>query len=230
MSDIRVLIVEDDPMVMDIHKRFVLSIPGFELVGLGANGMDGLKVLEQRSVDLVILDIYMPELDGLETLHEIRRRRRNVDVIVVSAAHETDTVRDVMRFGAFDYIVKPFTYERFKEAMEGYLLYWAQKGDLDQGAIDRIMRRGSREKRDRCLPKGLGSVQLDRVRSILMGEDGALSADEVAVRAGVSRVTARRYLEYLVSINRAAVEPLHRDVGRPVNLYRLLDAKGGDCS
>lgn len=156
MDDLKVLIVEDDPMVMDIHKRFTMSIPGFTLVGLACNGKEALKVLDQREVDLVILDIFMPELDGIDTLHQIRRNRKNVDTIVISAAHEMETVKKVMRFGAFDFIVKPFTYERFKQALESYRSFCqSEEKDMDQKSIDRLLRHGSGGKHIRNLPKGL---------------------------------------------------------------------------
>lgn len=222
MNPIRLMIVEDDPMVMDIHRRFVQSFSGFTVEATAQNGKEALETLNETDIDLVIMDIYMAELDGLETLRRIRQDRRDLDVIVVSAAHEIDTVREVMRLGAFDYVVKPFTYERLSQAMEGYRTYLKKKGELDQRDIDSIMRREARRTRDGCLPKGLSAIQLEKVLSCLNESDLGLSADEVAAITGVSRVTARRYLEHLVSIGQASVDQEHRSVGRPINLYRII--------
>ncbi len=222
MNPIRLMIVEDDPMVMDIHRRFVQSFSGFSVEVTAKSGKEALEALNKTDIDLVILDIYMPELDGLETLRRIRQDRRDLDVIVVSAAHEIDTVREVMRLGAFDYVVKPFTYERLSQAMEGYRTYLKKRGDLDQRDIDSIMRREAQTTRDGCLPKGLSARQLEKVIACLREADDGLAADDVAGITGVSRVTARRYLEYLVSINQASVDQEHRSVGRPINLYRII--------
>ena len=224
MNELKVLIVEDDPMVMDIHKRFTLSIPGFSVIGLASNGKEALKVLDQREVDLIILDIFMPELDGIDMLHLIRRNRRNVDTIVISAAHEMEILKRVMRFGAFDFIVKPFTYERFKQALQSYReFYYNEAKEMDQNSIDRIMGHRSDMKGSGKLPKGLSPRQLDNIIAIIENSPAKLlSAEEVAKEAGISRVTARRYLEYLVSIDRAVLEPLYHNVGRPLNRYGLL--------
>ncbi|KUK58322.1 MAG: Transcriptional regulatory protein [Synergistales bacterium 53_16] len=223
---IRVLVVDDDPTVVEIHCRFVMSIEGYTLAGSSTNGLDALRRIESTPVDLVILDIYMPELDGVETIHEIRRSERNVDVIVVSASHEVETFTEVSRAGAFDYIVKPFTYDRFRAALESYRSFrrtvLSARGHLSQQDIDAIMNR--RREKTRCsnLPKGLSPIKLKHIIEILRQQKKPLSADEAAALAGVSRVTARRYLEYLVSSGEAVIEPFYKDIGRPVNLYRLI--------
>ncbi len=227
MNDpVRVLVVDDDPTVVEIHSRFVLSIDGFTLAGSSTNGRDALTLLEKTQVDLVILDIFMPELDGLETIHEIRGTGKNVDVIVVSASHEVETFTEVTRAGAFDYIVKPFTYERFRAAMESYKAFkktvTTSRGLLSQQDIDNIMTRRRKETRRSDLPKGLSPAKLKQIVEILRKEENLLSADETARLAGVSRVTARRYLEHLVICGEAVIEPLYKDIGRPVNRYRLI--------
>jgi two-component system response regulator DctR len=226
MDSVSVLIVEDDPMVMEIHKRFVLSSKGYSIAGTVGDGLSAISFLEknENTVDLVILDIFMPELDGVETLRKIRQTRKNVDVIIVSAAHEADTVRKVIRHGAFDYIVKPFTYERFRKAMEAFRVYHCRAipDNLSQDDIDSILSMRRNGRKSAGLPKGLCSGKLDRIRAIMKSGENSLSADEMAELAGVSRVTARRYLEYLVSSGIAVVEQCYGEVGRPVNRYRLI--------
>jgi two-component system response regulator DctR len=223
---IRVLVVDDDPTVVEIHSRFVLSIDGFALAGSCTNGLNALKRLTTTPVDLVILDIFMPELDGVATIHEIRSSGKNVDVIVVSASHEVETFTEVTRAGAFDYIVKPFTYERFRAALESYKSFKKTvsraKKQLSQQDIDAIMARRREETHRYDLPKGLSPVKLKQIVEILRKEANPLSADETACLAGVSRVTARRYLEHLVACGEAVIEPLYKEIGRPVNRYRLI--------
>lgn len=226
MAHVSVLVVEDDPMVMEIHKRFILSTEGYSVAGTASDGVEAFRFLEENedAVDLVILDIFMPEMDGIETLRKIRQTRKNVDIIIVSAAHESETVKRVLRHGAFDYIVKPFTYERFSKALRSFQEYHA-KGmtvDLSQEEIDSIFSMRKDNDKGRILPKGLNSRKLDRIEQIMRRQPVPLSADDMAELAGVSRVTARRYLEYLVSTGRSVVEQDYREVGRPVNKYRLL--------
>jgi len=223
---INVLIVEDDPTVMEIHSRFITSMEGFAIAGSSTNGRDALDIIGRRDIDLLILDIFMPELDGIATMHEIRERQENVDIIVVSASHESETFQEIMRSGAFDYIVKPFTYKRFKSALESYRQFreklHSSERELSQEEIDSMMAHRHYARSRSQLPKGLSASKLQDIISLLKQEKHTLSAEEAATLTGVSRVTARRYLEYLVSTGQAVVEPLYREVGRPVNKYRLL--------
>ena len=226
MKPVSVLIVEDDPMVMEIHKRFVLSTEGYSIAGTACDGLQAIRYLEDKeaAVDLVILDIFMPELDGIETLRKIRQARKNVDIIMVSAAHESETIKKVIRYGAFDYIVKPFTYERFRRSLDSFRAYHhkAMSSALSQEEIDSIFSMRREVENRRALPKGLNSRKLDRIMELMKKKGVPLSADETAELAGVSRVTARRYLEYIVSTGKGVVEPSYREVGRPVNKYKLL--------
>lgn len=223
MADkIRAFIVEDDPMVADILKKFVSTMKNFVVVGHASNGERALEDLQKTHVDLVFLDIFMPEMDGLKLLKELRSREIPVDIIVISAAQETDTVNQVIRAGAFDYIIKPFLFERLKSSLETYQEYREKllkgKDSVSQNDVDGlfILRRS---KKHGCLPKGLNISTLERVEALLEESAHPLSAEETAKALGVSRVTARRYLEYLVDQGRAVVERSYGEVGRPVNTY-----------
>ncbi len=223
--EIHVLIAEDDPMVAEIYRKFLTSIKGFCVAGQAPDGKTALKMLRERPVDLVILDIFMPELNGIETLKTIRARGEGVDVIVISAAQEIETVNDVIRAGAFDYIVKPFVFERFRSALESYRVFFERikKGSrkCTQEDVDDLYR--LRRKPSDCdLPKGLNALTLTKVKKLLEGEDRPVSAESAAKSIGVSRVTARRYLEFLAAQGEAVVERSYGDVGRPVNTYRLI--------
>src|SRR6056297_28352 len=226
MNPISVFIVEDDPMVMEIHKRFIMSTDGFCIAGTASDGLQAIEFLEMDpvSINLVILDIFMPEMNGIETMRRIQQARKNVDIIIISAAHEAETVKKVVRYGAFDYIVKPFTYERFRKALDSFRSYFekAMSEDLSQEDIDSMFSMKKNGGHAKILPKGLNEFKLKKIIQLLTENKHPISADETAELAGVSRVTARRYLEYLVSSGNAVVEPFHREVGRPVNKYKLL--------
>ncbi|NPV44434.1 MAG: response regulator [Firmicutes bacterium] len=227
LKSINVLIVEDDPMVMDIHKRFISSIEGFKIAGEAFKGSDALKIMEHKEVDLVILDIFMPELDGIETLKKIRENGDDVDVILITAASEGNIIKEVVRFGAFDYIIKPFKFERFKSALDSYKRVFEKMNcgscEFSQEDIDNVFIPKSKKSMHNPLPKGLQTATLKNIVGYLKNSRVPLSADEVAGLSGVSRVTARRYLEYLIASGRAVVEPCYREVGRPVNKYRLME-------
>lgn len=224
-AEIRVIIVEDDPMVADIHRRFIASMPGFSIVGSASDGKKALQLIEKTPVDLVILDIFMPELNGIQALRAIRNREAGVDVIVVSAAQEIDTVNAVIRGGAFDYIVKPYVFERFQASLESYRQFRERisKGPKarTQEEIDGLYQLHSRRNKAH-LPKGLNALTLNKVEQLLEKRHCPLSAEETANSIGVSRVTARRYLEYIVARGDAVVERSYGDVGRPSNTYRLI--------
>jgi two-component system response regulator DctR len=224
-DEIRVLIAEDDPMVMEIYRKFLTSIEGFCVAGQAPNGKTALKILRERRVDLLILDIFMPELNGIETLKAIRARGDGVDVIVISAAQEIETVNQVIRAGAFDYIVKPFVFERFRAALESYRLFFERitKGykKCTQKEVDDLYRLKKKTSTSH-LPKGLNALTLEKVRKLLEEEGRPVSAESAADAIGVSRVTARRYLEYLAAQGETVVERSYGDVGRPVNTYKLI--------
>ncbi|MDN5319473.1 MAG: two-component system, CitB family, response regulator DctR [Thermovirga sp.] len=222
---IRIFIVEDDPMVADILKRFVSTMKSFVIVGCANNGEKALKDLQETAVDLVFLDIFMPEMNGLQLLKELRSREAPVDVIVISAAQEPDTINQVIRSGAFDYIIKPFLFERLKASLETYEEYRKKllsgKETVSQEEVDKLLIL-RRTKNASCLPKGLNISTLKKVENLLEESPTPLSAEETARAIGISRVTARRYLEYLVDQGKAVVERNYGEIGRPINTYRSI--------
>lgn len=215
-------------MVADIHCQYVSAMKNFTVVGMAHDGKSALEQLERRKrdVDLIILDIYMPELDGILTLREIRRKGCKTDVIVVSAASDMPTINEVLRAGAFDYITKPFQAERLHSSLQSFVkmkeALAAGPRRCRQQDIDRFFLMRNRKNVCAGLPKGLSGTTLERVQEILQDSGAPLSADEMAARVSVSRVTARRYLEYLVQIGAATVERSYQEVGRPIHKYSLL--------
>ncbi|PLX32918.1 MAG: hypothetical protein C0604_04465 [Clostridiales bacterium] len=224
---IKVLVVEDDPMVAYLNQRYVDSIAGFSVVKNIGDGEEALRVLRTEDIDLVILDIYMPKVDGLKLLEEIRNRFIHVDVILVTAAKELEVIDKALKLGAVDYLIKPFKFERLKDALEKYrgrYKFFNEEGSASQEDIDKLTKgRLADLKSRKSLPKGLHEKTLERIRIKLKeNEDVFLNADEVAEKTGVSRVTARRYLEYLDSIGAIECEVEYGSVGRPSYVYRLI--------
>ena len=226
MEYVDVLVVEDDPMVADIHRSFINSVEGFQVVGMVDNGMKALDFMKKRPVRLVILDIFMPGLDGIGTLEKIRESGKNVDVIIISASRDKGTVNKTVQAGAFDYIVKPFAFERIKAALEAFREVNESFNEgpslVGQQEIEDFLMARNRKNVRSTLPKWLNPDVLKKVEALLVSESRPLSSVETAGCLGVSRITARRYLEYLVASRKAVMEREYREIGRPINKYALI--------
>ena len=137
----RVLLIEDDPMVQEVNRQMIEQVDGFTIVGLAGNGEEGLRLIDELRPDLAMIDIYMPQLDGLETVKQIRARGHEVDIIAITAASDIETVRRVLQNGAFDYILKPFKFEQLKQALGNYRAFRqsrAEKESLTQAELDAL--------------------------------------------------------------------------------------------
>ena len=232
-SPLRVLVVDDDFMVARVHRKFVERVPGFEVVGEARSGQDALDAVRRHRPDLVLLDIYLPDMTGLEVLRELRAQADPVDVLVVSAARDVETVQEAFRGGAVQYLIKPFTAEAMRERLTDFqrrhrtVRAAATQGDaeLAQREVDALFG-GARAARpsDAELPKGLTVQTLRLVAGALRQRAGdeqpTLSAAECAEEVGLARVSVRRYLEHLVDTGRAEVGLRYGQAGRPERRYR----------
>jgi len=222
-----VLVVDDDFAVASLHRGFVEFHGGFTVVGVAHDGAEALRLVEETDPDLVLLDVYLPDMSGLEVLQRLRARSgRPVDVIAITAARELETVRTAMAGGVLHYLVKPFTAQVLRERLDDYLRHRAEirstaarETELDQDQVDRLLATPRRSHPAAPLPKGLSRTTLELVRDTLANHDGSASAQEIGDRVGVSRVSARRYLEHLVADGRAQVAPKYGAAGRPENRY-----------
>ena len=226
MKSLDVLIVEDDPMVVEIHRRCIDQVPGYRVVAVAGTGEKALELLEKVPADLLILDIFMPGLGGIDTLRILRERGVPLDVVVVSAANDVTTVHEVMRGGAFDYIVKPFRFERMHETLRSYRSMReklkSRAEAYRQEEIDFLYRlKNVRSHQEGELPKGLSVVTMEHLLEVMETKKTPLAAEELAREAGIARVTARRYLEYLVGAGRVSLQREYKEIGRPKNLYQL---------
>lgn len=238
MSGIRTLIIDDDLAVAGIHHGFLLARGGFDVVGMAHTGQGGLELASSLHPELVLLDIHLPDMSGIEVLQALRNTPNNdIDVIVITASRELDTVRSAMAGGVLHYLVKPFTSKALNERLDEYqalrreLASGKSSGPLDQELIDRLVapsrpqqaaNEGSDPPKDApalSLPKGLSRPTLDAVIEALRSSPGDVSATGMALLLGLSRVSARRYLEYLVVNGFARLTPRYGAAGRPENRY-----------
>ncbi len=222
MKGIRTIVVEDDPMVMQVNTQYIMNIGGFSIVGTADTGNAALDVVRRLQPDLVVLDIYLPDLSGIQVLKALRSANVPTDVILVTAARDVDTIQNAFRYGAVDYIIKPFKYSRLKSALDSYKLLHSKlhrQRSLDQEEIDGLAR--SKGQLHEGLPKGLNEVTLRQVMLCMLKSTQALSAEEVADGVGLARVTARRYLDYLEKAGKLSLEIQYGSVGRPINRYKV---------
>ena len=228
MRELRIVVVEDDPVVGEINREFADRVEGFRVIAIARSAAEAIRSVDQLEPDLVLLDVYMPDGSGIDALREIRRRGKDVDVIPITAARDAPTVRELIRQGAVGYIQKPFKYERLAATLDAYRRWRAfleGNSTLSQPEIDRLRRMLVNPYQD-DLPKGLDQLTLRTVTELLERQVEFLTAEEVADQVGASRVTARRYLEYLVETGQAEVKLTYGAVGRPVRRYRLTEMAG----
>lgn len=229
MENIKVLIVDDDPMVADINKSYTEAVAGFCVIGIAKNGKDAICKINTIDIDLVILDIYLPEINGVDLLSLIRREEKNIDVIMITAADDSATVSRVLRQGVVAYITKPFKFDRYRLILENYRRHketMLQKSNLEQSDIDNILATPVRREKQ-VTPKNFHTQTLTLITNYLLGCSEAVSAEEVAVGVGISRVTCRRYLEYLVNEGQLQMDLCYISVGRPIHRFTLLNKPVG---
>ncbi len=221
----KVLIVEDDFKVAEINAQYVRRIAGFKVLGITKTGKETLEFLSNQVPDLILLDTYIPDVENLELLWKIRQQYKNIDVIMVTAAKEVANIEEAIRGGVVDYIIKPFDFTRFKIALEDYTEKKAilkAKESMDQKDVDQLMSVSSDSselnEKEQVLPKGISVLTLEKIENIITCLEG-VTAEELGNKIGVSRITARRYLEYLVFLNKVKAELKYGKVGRPERRY-----------
>ena len=225
MENIRVLVVDDDPMVADINKNYTEAVAGFCVIGIAKNGKDALYKINTMDIDLVILDIYLPEMNGVDILSLMRREEKNIDVIMITAADDSATVSKVLRQGVVAYITKPFKFDRYRLVLENYKHYkqtMLLKSKLEQSDIDKILATPVRSEKQ-VTPKNFHAQTLSLITNYLQVCKEPISAEELASGVGISRVTSRRYLEYLVNEGQLQMDLCYISVGRPVHRFTLLN-------
>ena len=222
---LRVLIIDDDIRIAEIHRRYVEKTQGFEVVGIANNLEDAQSQLDVLEPDLLLLDIFFPEGNGLEFLKKARMHNQQVDVIPITAAKEVHLFNEALHGGVFDYILKPVVFTRFQATLERYKQTKNQLSNIDQlnqSEVDialQTVRSGELRELSE-LPKGIDRLTLEKVQHVFSSLQGSgLTSEEVASQIGASRTTVRRYLEYLVSQIILDVDVSYGGVGRPERRY-----------
>jgi response regulator of citrate/malate metabolism len=227
VTQIHTLIVDDDFMSASVHRSYTERLQGFTVVGEAHTGEEALALMRRLRPHLVLLDIYLPDMSGLEVMRRLRTEGLPVDVIAVTAAKDVETLRGAMQGGVLHYLVKPFLFDTFRERLERYATLkrrLEKMREANQEDVDKLFSLLRAEGRD-GLPKGISSPTLGLVVEALRDADDALTAIEVGERAGISRGTARRYLDYLATVGTVELSLRYGAAGRPEHLYRWAAAQ-----
>ena len=228
--DIEVLIVEDDLRIAEIQKLFIEKLEGFQTIGIASSYDEAKSFIEIMQPDLLLLDMYFPDMNGLDILKEIKQQSKQMDVIMITAAKEIEKVQEAIKIGIFDYIIKPVAFERFKQSLLRYQEYHIKLSELEKGnfpvtqqQVDKLLRKEMKEKEreQASLPKGIDRMTLEKVMVVLGKSSPGLTAEIVAKEIGVSRTTARRYLEHLMSEEKIDADLTYGTVGRPERVYAI---------
>lgn len=221
---IQILIVEDDYRLADIHQQFLQEIENVNIVGKALSGKEAIKIASEKEIDLVLLDLYLPDMMGVDVIHELRKYNSDMDVIIISAASEKEIVGKLIRSGIFDYIIKPVIKERLIETIERYntLQYKLVEQKLvEQGVLDKYFGISieNKLKPESITPKGIDPLTLEKVRNIMLGVQKGISAEKLGEEIGASRTTARRYLEFLIAEGDIIANVEYGTIGRPERIY-----------
>jgi two-component system response regulator DcuR len=226
---INVLIIDDDPMVAELNRLFLSRLSGFCCCGIAPTLSEAQRIISERpqGIDLILLDVYMHKENGLDLLPALRRSAHDIDVIMITSAADALTVQSAMRYGVVDYLIKPFQFSRFEEA----LIAWSHKRSqrhttscYQQSDIDDLLNHASRQRMEsRRLPKGLTAETLRTVcRWIGSHPEAEFSTNELAAQLDISRVSCRKYLLWLAQIDILHTSNHYGATGRPEYRYRLV--------
>ena len=219
-----VLIVEDDPMVAMINEQYVCRNKNFQVIKSCRNGQEALNYLDNNTVDLIIMDVFMPYMDGIEALKKIREKKIDTEVIMVTAANDPVTLEETMHLGVIDFLIKPFAFERFQVALEKFAskteALRGVHGTIDQSYVDSLISNGIQSNyNDSGLPKGIQEKTLKLLMDYMKNTSGWIPGDKISEDVGLSSVTVRHYMNYLSEIKEIRSTINYSTGGRPSVLY-----------
>ncbi len=228
MRILKVLIAEADPLLQKLYSDLIAEEKTFTVLKCVSSGPQMFEAMRCIEVDLVLLDLYLKEFNALEGLDELRKNFPRTDFIVASSGENPELVRKALCQGVFEFLIKPFSFDRLRLALRNYQVYHhsltGRTRPWQQEDLDTLISMKSRDPswaNNRAIPKGLQLKCLNDVEAFLKGNDDTYSAQEVGDVLGISRSTARRYLEFLTMSERVIVEYAYRRVGRPEKRYRM---------
>lgn len=233
---VRVIIVEDDPMVAMINQQFVERYEGFEITAIAGSIRELWNALEETIPDLILLDVYLPGEMGIDFLQEVRQKGLSIPIIMITAANDIPTIKKALEYGVLDFLIKPFSYERFQLAMDKFIQYHSLTTELeeaDQDALDQIFinERGlssadsASKKAVPALPKGLSKLTLKKILHVVTEQEEFFSTEDIAKAVDLSRISTKKYLQFLNEIGYLQEELKYLSVGRPITVFHSVPEK-----
>lgn len=227
---INVMIIEDDPMVREINSKFLKKLKDFNLVKAAANITEAHEYISNNKLDLILLDIYLPKENGIDFLKILRKDEINVDVILITADKTSNMIQEAFRYGAVDYLIKPFTFERFKEALINYKERFHSINNFDsieQNLLDKYISKNivteEIESTENELEKGINKYTYKIVWiEVEKSSETYRTAEEISEKSGVARVTVRKYLEYMEKEGKITKIIEYGKIGRPQHKFKMI--------
>ncbi len=196
----------------------------FEVTGIATSLEQAVQMVTVLRPDLLLLDVYLPDGTGVDLLKQLRSEGMQQDAILITAAREAATLQEALHSGVFDYILKPVIYSRLEQSLQRYLEFRHRldsSNELQQSEVDKLLSsQQNAETRAEVLPKGIDQITLQKLRKCLDTTGKSFNADEIGQLNGMSRTTARRYLEFLTTTGELHCDLDYGSVGRPQRLYR----------
>lgn len=223
MKEIDVLIVEDEPNIAEVNSFYISRMNRFRPVGIASSIADARKMIKILKPTLILLDNYLPDGLGIDLLKELISEKHTADVIFITAASDMDTVRESVRSGVFDYLLKPIAYDRLQDSLERYLKYMGSiqaTDDVNQHHVDELFNFQSKSISAENLPKGIDELTLQKLKDVFIQSKETYTAGSLSEKIGMSKTTTRRYLEYLVSSSFLVAEIQYGKIGRPERIYQ----------
>ncbi|WP_078394260.1 response regulator [Shouchella patagoniensis] len=221
-----VMIAEDDYRVAEIHEQFLKKINNIQVVAKAQTAKETVALAKKHQPDLLLLDVYLPDQLGTDTLIELQQSCPTMQVILITAATEKEIFRSALQHGVADFLVKPIAFERLQSAVskvEKLSAWLKEKEPIDQSVADQFFQKSNKRlSEDANLPKGIDQLTLQKVRTLLNEQVEGITAEAMGRMFGASRTTSRRYLEYLISIGEAKAELEYGIVGRPERKYWVV--------
>ncbi|MCL1791237.1 MAG: response regulator [Peptococcaceae bacterium] len=227
VQQVQVFIVEDDPMVSTICKNYIEKVNPYAVIGISGDESDALAKIRALKPQLVLLDLHLNKGNGMNLLKSMRKESHNVDVFLMTASKDSATVCEAFRYGAVDYLIKPFDFDRLRQGLRNYLKFvnlTVENKDIEQEEIDQYKyttettTSGSLS----SLPKGVHYMTLNQLNEYLEAQENALSCQQISQALSLSKITTWRYLEYLVERGKVEVSLEYGMIGRPTKLYRAV--------
>lgn len=221
-----VLIIEDDPMVDFIHRNYLEKVNKFQIILSSDSVSDALNKLDHYNIDLILLDIHIKEGNGIKFLENLRLKHHNCEVIIISAVNDGKIVKSGFHFGIVDYLIKPFTFERFESSITSFLDRKKQLNQhiINQSQIDKLKNgQNNKQKQDNIfLEKGLSESTYNLVLSTISTLNREFTIQELTDATNLSHVSVRKYVAFMEENEIIEAKQIYTKVGRPYKIYQRI--------